>query len=651
MEQKSALNKRTILILCRGLKESSLLSQLKLKPQYRCVVASDDIRVKEFVKQYSWVDDVCWIEKMESFYNVASDVITILEAVNRWLESLANDRFGIPADLLFWIRHAEGGKTTQRIQDALLLIRSYIHLFDTHNVGRIVLLRDPNSIWEDDVLIQTARSRGIFVQEIGLFNQNKGLKYRIKGLILKAITYSKYFLRVPHHFYRIYKIIQVKYLQHSEHTVPTPSQNKIVFQLCSSGDNHVENIAPLMKALREKGYKPVALTWGATQGAEKVRQEGLHAEELEMFIPEGISWEVPYRVFFTQMKANRKIKQFLNLPELEYQSVPLGALLWPSIQYFLKSELSMRYLLDQALKEYFKYNNPVAINLWGSICLAEGFITWKSLNRAKRPLIFDYWPGVAIEWPYLPKEVATETDLFLAPGHIFKEYLQLYGYSPERIVVVGQGRYDHLADWVETNSADKSRAYLNIPSSYNIYVFYGPNATLRGCLTTQEQVLVTTALLGFAKQHPSAALIIKTHPTHQPGMLEQMIEYYSLPNVYLVDKNMLPYHSLNVADVVITKFSTIGIEAMLFGRPVISVILDNEERWQFVFQDAAEYVKTSATLEVLLEKLVDGTKFFSQWTEIQLKRQEHFLKQYFVQPHQPAALLAADAIASRLRGC
>jgi len=650
MSQNGAVKKRTILIICRGLSEVSLLSQLKPEPQYCYVIASDDIRVQELVKQYPWVDDVCWTEKMESLYEVASDVITILEGVNLWLKSLSNDRFGMARDLLFWIRHAEGGVTTQRIQDALLLIRSYLRLLEAYNVERIVLLYGSSPTWEDGVLIQTARSRGICIQEISFFDQKKSLKYRTKFLIQSIGAYFKLAVRAPHHVYRVCKIIQVRYRQHSNFTVNANGQDEIVFQLCSSADNHVEDIVPLMKTLQQKGYKPVALCWGAGQGAEKVRKEGLHAEELEGFIPEWVPLEVPYRIFYTRIKANRKIKQFLNLPELKYQSVALGPLLLPSIQHFLSSELAKWYKLDRALKEYFMYHNPVAIKLWGGVSLAEGFIAWKNLNWAKRPLIFDYWLGIGIEWPYYqPKQ--DPTDLFLAVGPIQRRlYLERYGFCSGSIVMVGKGRYEHLRDWMKTYNGEMSRSYLNIPPGYVFHIFYDPTFLPKGFLTIHEQVLIANTLLTFVKGHSSVALIIKPHPIHQPGILEHMIEHYSLPNVFLIEKSMLPYHVLNAVDLVIIKLSTIGLEAMLFGKPVISCILDGEERWKYVYEDAVEYVQTVDSLRRLLEELVEDAEFRSRWTEIRLEKQKQFLKQYFGEHSQPPTMLAAEAIASRLKG-
>ena len=76
-------------------------------------------------------------------------------------------RKGIPQDLLYWIRHCEGGKTTQRIQDLLLLIRSYGYLIDTYNISSIVILSHPQAEWEDKVLTMIGQRRGIEVSNPG----------------------------------------------------------------------------------------------------------------------------------------------------------------------------------------------------------------------------------------------------------------------------------------------------------------------------------------------------------------------------------------------------------------------------------------------------------------------------------------------------
>ena len=158
---------KTVLLVCRSLGEIHLL--LRLQPQIGCryIVASDDLRVHLEVKKYPWVAEACYLERMESLFAVASDVIKYLELINQWLESLGNNPQGIPRELLFWIRHCEGGKTTQRIQDLLLLIRSYQYLLDTYNISSIIVFSHPHAQWEDEILINVGQRQGVEVRVIG----------------------------------------------------------------------------------------------------------------------------------------------------------------------------------------------------------------------------------------------------------------------------------------------------------------------------------------------------------------------------------------------------------------------------------------------------------------------------------------------------
>ena len=92
---------------------------------------------------------------------------------------------------------------------------------------------------------------------------------------------------------------------------------------------------------------------------------------------------------------------------------------------------------------------------------------------------------------------------------------------------------------------------------------------------------------------------------------------------YLIDKNMLPYHALNAADLLITKFSTIALEAMLFKRPVVSILLDGEERFR-IYGDAVERANSLEALNEILTMMVSDASRRAAWVENQMKNQEHF---------------------------
>ena len=631
MEELILQPKKTILIVCRSLNEVHFLS--RFKPQSRCryILASDDIRVQKAVKKYPWVNDVCWIEQMESFYNVAQDVIAFLDIINPWLESLGDDKNGIPKDLLFWIKHAEGGMTTQRIQDLLLLIRSYLNLIESINVTDIIILSHPGMQWEDDVLIETARSKNIDFKVIG--SKRPGV------LIGKVIAFFKVFAREPYYILnflraKLYSLFRLKKESH---------EKEIVFQLCSSANKHIAHTVPLMVTLKNKGYNPVALCWWAPGGAKKVRKMGLRAEELEKYGPLSSIWEGDYHILHTWRKALARKEKFLSHPELQYRLVPLGSLLWPSIQFFFTGELPQRYRLMRAIKRYYARHSPLAIRFWTDV-LPEGVIPSKNLNECEGILTFqNFGFHVLSESPYQPKPFLTY-ELLLALGPAQKRNLENNGIPSNNIVTIGQVSWEDYSDLQKTFTQDQSRSHLKIPLNNFSYILYDSGTILRGYLAVQEQVETTTFLLDFAKEHTSIALVIKPHPNHKQGMLESLIDTYSLENVFIIDKKNSLFHCINATDFLITKWSTGGIEAMYLKKPVVSIILDGEKKFK-IYADAAEYVNNIEELNELITQLMNDNNYRLQWTANLNDKATQFLNDnFYVPPQLSSSELGADAI-------
>ena len=246
---------KTVLLVCRGLSELPLLARLKPQPQCRYIVTSDDFRVHLEVAKYPWVAEVCYLEQMESFYAVAADVIKYLELINQWLESLGDDPKGIPKELLFWIKHCEGGMTTQRIQDLLLLMRSYQYLIDTYNVISIIILSHPRAEWEDDVLTKVGQSKGVKVRIIGHF--------RLSILKARLLSWMKLLAREP---YYIFYILLAKISGHLRSDKPDISAKEIVMQLCSSEEKSVEDSAPSNEGLKKPGLLSGGLALEGLEG-------------------------------------------------------------------------------------------------------------------------------------------------------------------------------------------------------------------------------------------------------------------------------------------------------------------------------------------------------------------------------------------------
>ena len=601
-----------VLIICRDLKSVRRVSRFKPQAQSRYILASDDPRVHEAAKKYPWIDEICWIEQMESFYNIADDVIRLTETVNEWLKALADDKRGFPEELLFFTRIVEGGMTTQRIQDVLLLVRSYFELLTTHNVDEVIVLPSRLAIWEDEVLVNTVKTKGVRVQRIRNIDVMT-LANKVKS-VLRPLTYEPYFL--------------LNYLKIRCHSFSKKNcsfqKNEILFQLSSSSLKHIENITYLMESLKKRSYCPTALCWGTARGAEEVRKQGLRANELENLLSLSDWMQSLKRLILTTISFRGRKHQFISHPMLVYLSVPLGSLLWHSVYHLLFAEIAKRYRLMAAAKAYFMKNRPLAVKLWGRTFMPEGKIVWNCINGSQKPMLFHYSLGVELEEPYAPAN--EDGDLWLATGKLQKDvFVNSLGILPDKVVVVGQSRYAHLRKFKKNVTRSMSFSELNISPDYSFYVLYDYPGFLRGFHSKQEILLVVMELIDLANANKNTAIIIKPHPGAKTEMLNDMLYKHHLPNIFVLNRKILPYHALNCSDLLITKFSTMGIEAMIFEKPVISVILDLEERWQ-IYQDAATYFFDAKKMYEFLEKILHNNSPFSHWKKGQLREQKAFLK-------------------------
>lgn len=623
------------LIICRYIQDLHFIRKIRNAIKGRVVIASDDPRVHDAAVRLGWINTVTWTEGKETLYSVSSDVINYLNKVNQFLKDAANGQDIIPKELFFWICHAEGGMTTQRIQDSLLLIRSYLGVFDDYRINGVFLICNQASIWEDNVLKQVARSRNIEVKIIG--------ELSLKVLFSKASSLFKYFLR---DFLNILCVIRVKLKRFIKYYPVKKFKDEIDFQLCSGSNEHIENIVPIMKALKKRNYRPIALCWNAPDGANKVRKEGLDVEELENYISGSIIWSSFFNLHIERNKFKIKLKELILDRQFYYMGVHLAKMLLPSMHYFMQVDLPQRYRLDAALKKYFTLHSPVAIKLWGGGKIIEGDLVLKNIDAKKKPLLM-YWFWIALNNPY--DSFSQQINLFLSSGIGQEKYLNKYGVSSNRIRNIGMNRYDHLSDFIEKHSPSQSREYLGLPQGFSFYILYDSNYIVRGYLTAAEQIQVLNSLLSFSKQSPEIALMIKPHPAHHGGILEQYLKYYPLKNAFLINKDMLPYHAINASNLVITKCSTLGLEAMIFKRPIVSVILDGETHWK-VYGKAVEYLTDTSELCKLLGALSRDIAFRNRWSTNALDRQDVFLRENFHKDNRLVSDIAADEIEHSLKG-
>jgi hypothetical protein len=600
------------------------------------IVASDDPHVQETARTMPRVADVTYIEKGESFWCVAPDVKELLEKIDEWLVSLNPE---LPEEALAWGMNVEGGLTKQRVQDALLLIHSYMYLFSAFSVREAHTIVDPSSVWDDQVLEACAEANALSFQKhkMGVFKTWKSALRRT-------------FLPLAKAGYRLFHEILLGAGRPGKPDPQVDLEGAILFQLCSSLQKHVDNVKHIMIALVEHGEHPVGLCWSAggriakPTGFDQLTAKGIKAIPLERFVSSRDILSSFWHTLVILIKARQRLS---DLDSLRYESVQLAPLLDEAIKYFIIADVPQRLRYAWALLACLGDSRPIAIKPWGGSDFFEGKLALRWLHNGEGPLYIHYWVGAGMtDWPYT--DVTFKPDLFLAKSH-FEAGLaeQRYGMSKSQIEVVGQARFAHLGSFAAENPVEKSRGQLGLPLDGNLYVGIDPGGALRGYQTYREQMELLDSVLSAVQDAFGLVIAIKPHPSHSIEHLMPLIKSYNCKSVVVLSKTAPVEHFLNAIDVFVTKFSTLILEAALLGRCAISAIFDQEDRFK-VFGDLPALVESGIELKDLLIQLSSDEKTFENWKSEQLSRQEELLSKYYSSVDNPSSA-AAERIVRDLR--
>lgn len=609
------------------------------------IVACDNPKGRDQAAGLEWVDKVVFTENKESIYTVAPTVKEHLDSIGEWLREQSDDR--ISSDLLFWQRHPEGRRTAVRLQDAFILVDSYQELLNDCRVNQLVIRRRASSRWEDRLLLSVASACDVNVTTV------EGLKFRIaaRGDLVPA---SEFIGGAPDPLWlprsvinslltgKLFFDVVTAYLKGATGTTGTGSERDptVVLQLFSSAEKHIENVMPLLGAFNGSDYRAVALTWRAGDAARSVLERGHAVIELESYLSLEIIQDVATAIQFAWF-ARSEAESFRRNPNLQYKGVALGAHLWPQMREFLWYHLLRRVVFVRLFEEFAATTDMAALKLSSGGNSDMGQLSAEIAADHGDPLTFHYNLGAMLDWPYFEERC----DLYLASGEIEAKRLEQMGVPPDRIATTGHGRYDSLSGFMQEHSVMSSRSRLGLHSDSSIYIFYAPNGIVRGMHSMAEQSRVLNCLAAFAESHPKATVFAKAHPNSDETMFRRWAANADCDNVAFIGDELLPYHCLNAADVVVTKFSTVGVEAMLFDCHVVSVALDGENRFQSVFGDAAERVQTIDQLQSSLKRLSASDRPAAQ---NQAARQRFLNRQFSTSDNANERM--CDAILARLDG-
>jgi hypothetical protein len=386
----------------------------------------------------------------------------------------------------------------------------------------------------------------------------------------------------------------------------------------------------LLKAFEREGLNAVAVTFDIGRTAKTLRKQGYQVAELEAWVPPRVLLRIWWAAFKGLRRAKANLSTFLPPAEGgEYAPLIRSALL-PSVRSFFISEVSHRIRLDAACRAFFSRNPPIAARLWTRI-QDKSVIAYRAMDAVGvRPLLF-WQPG----WPYqLPKPYLRNdvpADLIFCISSAQREILiKEDSQSASQIAVSGIAWQAKIREFSSQNTPLQSRTSLGITPQAKLIVFCDAQVVLGGYCTASEQSLLLQSVIEFAERHKDVCVLIKPHTGHKPGRLEEIFSGRGAGRVIWIPGKALPYNGLRAAHVVLTKCSTLVLEAMVFRVPSICVFLDGDMRWA-IYEDASDYALSIAELNEKLEALRDE-QHYTSWFAALRKRQIDYLERHMPDP-------------------
>jgi len=597
----------------KNLRSFQLLSKSRTESDF--IVVSDDNRVLESLKEHNSVISTQHFLLWDSYFSVSTDVIKIIDELNLWFTKIANE-IGIEPDLIKWFKNPEGGITDQRVQDLTLLIASISKKIQSMAPDEVFLFESSSTIWETTLLEDFCNSRDIKVT----------VKYDKFGRIKSRLEYKV--ISFIKDVYFLLNLLRVKLF--SSHKDEGSLEGKILFQLCSSTDRHLSNVSHLMQALHSRKHKVVALCWNVSEpirfnpSSSQIRDLGLEAINLEKYINLLDIYESYRQRRLLRKVLSNSIKELDNF--VSYKGLEaLTDHLKDSLHHTIEIDFIQRMHIDASIKNLLnKAGIPLAVKTWGVNEFFEGIALWKNIKDLGKCLRFNYWIGLSFDPVYTFKD--EDLHLFLASDTSQKDQVKKgYGLKEDDIKIVGHTRHIPILQFKEIYTSEESKKILKIRDNKSLVIGFDAGMVKLGEYTSSEQSLHLNLLIDTIRKYSDIQLIVKEHPRQgSSNFLKEIILSENIDQLKLLKRTDSAYHFLNSVDILVTKFSTIGLEGMYFNVPVISCNFLNEEKLK-IYGEAADYLLSPEEMILKLKQICSDKEFYDKWRSDQLEVQRRYI--------------------------
>ncbi len=262
-----------------------------------------------------------------------------------------------------------------------------------------------------------------------------------------------------------------------------------------------------------------------------------------------------FKQTFNDFKESRKFGE-----SFVFEGINFGenfALLFPQL---IKRDWPEFVFLIDKLSELFKSAKPDALVLWEDCVAFERICALVAKQGRVKSIVLQHglFRPILEKGDWVRGFAPLTADKIAVWGKRFKDYLVSHGVQSGKIIVTGGPRFDSLATKGEGDQGFLEKIGAG-GRELVVFASQQPSVGVNSYFIAKEAM---KAMADFNDKQ----LIIKIHPLEKPGPYQKIAK--EMNSNAIVMKDQL-YELIRAASVLITHSSTVGLEAMALGKPVI----------------------------------------------------------------------------------
>ncbi len=549
-------------------------------------------------------------------------------------------------DLSYWwfIAPIISGK----YDEALAFVDRIFNLIKEHNPNIIKLndFFDKRSIIKDICKIYNIKIK--YSKKVYIFLIKDFIKNFTKKFFFKLITNKKKYKRLTifKNKKKSYRPIQNPVILASAHRYRRP----LIDSKTGEYKNQEFFIQPILDSLFDRKIPTLCIDLDYTfRGTHSILKERLNTK---------FNW-IPVEVFLDSgmKKSSKNILNHLNLSFKRMQKHDLhttfnykGISLWNFLKPFFKELFFAPHLptyihLLETIEEHFRQIKPKAI-----VQVYEAGPFAKAIQIAGQRVgvkTIGIQHGMGIKEThrdYMHKEIKSDKfplgnpipDLTFVFGEVYKRILVEKGsYPPERVTVTGNPTLYGLEK--RKNLLNKEQILQKYSIENKKIILVALSFRIAYAQKNNSDRVVLSSLYKSFRDDPEIIVLVRPHPGDKfdKNLLDEL---YPSKNFVLSQASL--FEDLFISDIVIITYSSVGIEASLFEKPVICVkLVDSEDSpFQKHLKDLAEHdlaiIAPIDKLASTIESIPKGTL----WEISKSQKRKHFMYSIFNFGNEPDLL-------------